>query len=127
MRHAKYPTNGEITGSERAATELVELANQVITARGIAGASGELLSEVLRRAGIVETAMPPNGSHIPSAAEIFDAFAYSGREALRSELEQYFELVAGPRSQLRSLHEGDVIVRRAEAGLGHVAFIADSE
>jgi GH25 family lysozyme M1 (1,4-beta-N-acetylmuramidase) len=94
----------------------------------VSRAPSVLLSEVLSRAGITEALILPGSRRIPSSAEIFDAYAYPGREAVRNHLEQYLEVVALPRSRLvRELHPGDLMVRRAEGGLGHMAMLTTGE
>jgi phosphatidylserine/phosphatidylglycerophosphate/cardiolipin synthase-like enzyme len=107
----------------RCHARLVEAVDAAISARQGVYPSSALLQQVLGK-----TVTPPGSGRLPSAAEIFDAFAYPGREALRSELEQYFELVAPPNSFLGNVPEpGDLIVRRGEGGFGHIAIIAAPE
>ena len=108
--------------------QLVELADEVIADRMVSRAPSMLLHEVLARADIAEALIVPGRRHVLSAAEIFDAFVYPGREAVRNYLEQVLEVVALPHSRLVSeLHPGDLVVRRAERGLGHLAMLATGE
>ena len=108
--------------------ELVELADGVIVDRMVSRAPSMLLHEVLSRTRITEALILPGTRQILSAAEIFDAFAYPNAEAVRNHLEQYFEVVALPRSRLVSeLHPGDLMLRRAEGGLGHLAILTTGE
>ncbi len=113
---------------ETDAAELVELADQVIAERTVAHAPTAVLHHVLSRAGMAEALTLPGSGRLASAAEIFDAFAYPGREALRSQLEQYFEVVALPRTPLDSeLRTSDLLFRRIEGGRGHLSVIASPE
>ncbi len=113
---------------ETDAAELVELADQVIAERTVARSPTALIHHVLSRAGMAESLTLPGSGRLPSAAELFDAFAYPGREVLRNQLEQYFEVVALPRTPLDSkLRAGDLLIRRGEGGLGHLAVIASPE
>jgi len=113
---------------ETGAAELVELADQVIAERTVALAPTAVLHHVLSRAGMAEALTLPGNGRLPSAAELFDVFAYPGREALRSHLEQYFEVVALPRAPLDGrLSANDLLIRRGDSGLGHLSVIASPE
>ena len=86
------------------------------------------LHELIARTGIAEGLTSTESRRLPSAAEIFDAFVYPTRDLLRTQLDQHFEVVALPRSSLEhELHPGDLILRRAEGGLGHAAIVASPE
>ncbi|MDQ3775004.1 MAG: S8 family serine peptidase [Pseudomonadota bacterium] len=123
----------EQTSTSSSATEidafgLVELADQMIAERAVARAPTQVLHDVLSRAGMAESLTPLGSGRLLSAAELFDAFAYPGREALRDQLGQNFEVVAPPRAPLDGrLHTGDLLIRRGEAGLGHLSVIASPE
>lgn len=118
----------EMYRGERTPARLVELAEQVIADRNVPRAPSAFLSEVLLRAEVADGLALPGSRHLPSAAEIFDAYVYPGRQALRNQLEQYLEVVALPRSHItRELEPGDLIVQRGEGGLGHVAMLATGE
>ena len=75
----------EASEVEGAPTRLVELADQVIAERTVALAPAAVLHHVLSRAGMAEALTLPGSGRLPSAAEIFDAFAYPGREALNPD------------------------------------------
>jgi hypothetical protein len=110
--------------------ELVDLADEAISAgNGILSGSA-LLHETLSKAGIAETVSPLGAGSFPSPASIFDSFARGGSPALRRHYEQFFEVVALPGSRLgEPLQRGDMIVRRAlgEGQLAHLAIVAMPE
>jgi hypothetical protein len=119
---------------QRDAANFVDLADQVVAERTAARAPLEILSPMevlyhaLPRAGIAEALISPSSGRRLSAAEVFDAFAYRGREALRGRLEQDFEVVALPRAALNGKQRaGDLLFRRGEGGLGHISVIASPE
>jgi len=117
-----------VQAPEREVVDLVELADQAIAERGISRAPTAMLHHVLSQAGMPEALSIPGRRHPLSAAEIFDAFAYPGREVLREQLEQYFEVVALPREPLDGkLFPGDILLRRGEGGLGHLAMLTSGE
>src|SRR4029079_3176853 len=63
---------------------------------------------------------------LPGAAEIFDSIAYHPSDQLGERLGQSLEVVALPGASLeQDLHEGDIMVRRGEGELAHVAVIAE--
>jgi hypothetical protein len=118
----------------RDAAEFVELADQAVAERTAARAPLEILSPMavlhgaLPRAAVAESLISPGSRRRLSAAELFDAFAYPGREALRDRLERDFEVVALPRAPLDgTLRPGDLLFRRGEGGLGHLSVIASPE
>ena len=109
--------------------ELVDLADTAVGAGHGPRAPGDLIGEVISRTAAIET----NGHDFPSAAEIFDAFAYPGRgprDGLRGRLERFFEVVAAPGTLLEEpLLPGDLFFRRAlaEGDLAHVGMIVNGE
>ncbi len=107
----------------RCGTRLVELADAAITSGTILPRPSALLEQILSSAGMREAR-----ERGVSPAEVFDGFVYPGRDAMRSHLEQYFEIVALPNTRLvGELQPGDLILRRGEGGFGHVALIASPE
>lgn len=110
--------------------ELVELADESISAGKAVLSGGGLLHETLSKAGLAETVSPLGVGSFPSAAEIFDAFASGRNPALQRHYEQFFEVVALPGSRLdEPLQGGDMIIRRAlgEGRLAHMAIVATPE
>lgn len=101
----------------------MEFADQALAQPTISGSPTAVLKQAFDHAGLPA---PRNGI-LPSAAEIFDSFAYPKQGALLQELEENFEMVGSPRSFLDSLQAGDLIVRRAEGGLGHVSIVVSPE
>src|SRR5512137_2873710 len=75
----------------------VELADELVANRTAVPGSSGLMREMFSRSETAATRRRVGNGHFPSAAEIFDAFAYPGRETLRAELEQYIDVVALPR------------------------------
>jgi subtilisin family serine protease len=110
-------------------TRLVELADAAIADRTIFPGAGGMLEHVLNNAGSHGALITTDGKgRRVSPTEIFDGFVYPGREALRSHWEQYFEIVALPRTRLiNELQPGDLLVRRGDGGFGHVAMLATGE
>src|SRR5262249_54401762 len=81
--------------------------------------------EMLSRTGAVEALNLSGAGRPASAAEIFDSFASSTCSKLRDQLEQHFEIIALPRAPLeRELREADIVLRRGEAQMGHMALVA---
>jgi hypothetical protein len=118
-----FPSAGNRPNS---ALDLVELADQVVLSEPSHRAS--LIHEVFDRAGKPEALASPVGGAPISAVEIFDSFVYPGQRDVRAQLEQHFEVVALPGSQLeKELQEADVLVRRGEGATGHVSLIASAE
>ncbi|MGB7292650.1 MAG: hypothetical protein WBD99_10800 [Thermodesulfobacteriota bacterium] len=108
--------------------ELVNLADETISAVEGTRSSGALLSQVLAKAGISQTLSPLDAGSLPSPAVIFDAFAPGGSPALRRHFAQFFDVVAEPGSRLdRLLQPGDLLFRRGEGNLGHMAMVAAPE
>jgi hypothetical protein len=102
---------------------LVELADQIVRE-----SAAPVLHEMLSRTGAAEALNLPGAGRPASAAEIFDSFASSTRSKLRDQLEQHFEIVALPRAPLeRELREADIVLRRGEAQMGHIALVASPE
>jgi outer membrane protein OmpA-like peptidoglycan-associated protein len=100
---------------------IVELADQIVTEGAADGATLPILLALI----LSRSPGPAKPTTLPSPIEIFDGFAYPGREALRKQLEQNFEIVALPHTQLgQNLREGDVLVRRAEGERAHLSVIA---
>jgi hypothetical protein len=107
---------------------LVEMADQIVVEQTTGRFAGPILHEMLSRGGLAEALTIPASGCLPTAAEIFDAFAYPEREALRGRLEEHFEVVALPRASVgQDLREGDILVRRAEGGLAHLSVIASAD
>lgn len=110
--------------------ELVELADEAISAGKGFRSPGALIDQILSEAGITETLNPLGVGSFPSAAEIFDVFASGRSPALRRHFEQFFEVVALPGSIIEEdLHQGDLQIRRAlgEGNLAHLSVIASPE
>jgi peptidoglycan hydrolase-like protein with peptidoglycan-binding domain len=108
--------------------DLVELADQIVKERPSRAPAAPILHEMLTRGGRSEALTVPSNERLYSAAEIFDAFAYPSRDSLMNQLEQNFEVIAMPGMELaQELHEGDVLVRRAEGEMAHLSVIAVPE
>ncbi|MGB7292648.1 MAG: hypothetical protein WBD99_10790 [Thermodesulfobacteriota bacterium] len=121
MRHSLEDEN-------RFGAELVDVADEAISAGEVVLSAGALLPEVLSRAGIADSLSPLGTGTFPSPAVIFDAFAHGGSPALRRHFEQFLEVVAEPGSPLnRALQPGDLLFRRGEGNLGHVAMVVTGE
>lgn len=118
---------GEV--ENKLSADLVNLADETISAVEGTRASDALLSQALSKAGIAETLNPLGTGSFPSPAAIFDAFAPGGSPALRQHFEQFFEVVAEPGARLNDTFQlGDFLVRKAMGeGFGHVAIIAAHE
>jgi GH25 family lysozyme M1 (1,4-beta-N-acetylmuramidase)/subtilisin family serine protease/outer membrane protein OmpA-like peptidoglycan-associated protein len=105
--------------------ELVEMADQVVRQAVGRLEPVTVLHEVFERVGRGSALTGRDEGSRLTAAEIFDSFVYSGRPALRNQLEQNFEVVELPGRPLnQELREGDVLVRRAEGDVAHVSVIA---
>ena len=105
--------------------DLVELADQIVSECARQRAPAPILHEMLSRTGIAEALTIPGEGRLPSAAEIFDAFAYPSRGGLRQQLEQHFEIVALPQAPMgHELREGDLMMRRGDGDTGYFSVIA---
>ena len=108
--------------------ELVELVDQAISEGSISHSPSAVLHDMLLRAGPTEALTTPGTRRLPSVRELFEAFAYPGRDVLREQLEQHFEAVTLPRAALDGkLRSGDMMIRQGEGGLAHLAVIASPE
>jgi hypothetical protein len=102
--HDEWTECGEFAIAAGSRPELVELAESAVGA----GTGSAFLAEVLNG----------HGDRVPSPARLFDAYL-AGRPVPR------LEVVAAPRTVLAVVPQaGDLLVRRGEAGYGHVAVIA---
>jgi hypothetical protein len=107
-------------------SDFVEVADQIVRQD-----SGPLSAVELLWATLAKTACGPwavSGGPFLSAAEIFDAFAYCRFGTPREEVERCFEVVGLPGSVLQGeLRRSDVLVRRGDGDMGHIAIIASSQ
>ena len=126
---AAKPTPGQVSERiEKTPSELVEVADQVVRRPEGRRPPVVVLHEMLSHTGVAEALMAPSTGRLPSAAEIFDSFAYGAPSSFREKLEQQFEVVALPGAPLRGgLQEADVLVRRGDGDSAHVSVIASSE
>lgn len=111
-------------------SELVDLADDLVSAAEGPLSADTLLSRVLQQIGLTDTVSGPGTSHFPAAADIFDTLAYGANPMLRYQYRQIFEVIAEPGSRLdRPLQPGDVLVRRAvaEDKLGYIAFLTTGQ
>jgi phosphatidylserine/phosphatidylglycerophosphate/cardiolipin synthase-like enzyme/outer membrane protein OmpA-like peptidoglycan-associated protein len=108
------------------AARLVELADDIVTARQGNRTAAPILHEMVSRAGMAGVLAMPGEKRSVSAAELFDAFTSSRASQLRQQLEQCFEVVGLPNTTLKQeLREADLMVRRGDGDTGHVAVIAN--
>jgi subtilisin family serine protease len=122
------PSYFENSTFESYAPDFVEMADAVITAGGRAVSASRLLSEVLDSSGGASSLSPLGSGRALSPAVIFDAFTHGGSPALRRHLEEVFEIIAAPCERFaEELRAGDLLVRRGEAGLGHLALVASPQ
>ena len=116
-------------GTGASPAELVDLADAAVGVGHVPRPPSTLLGEVLSGMGAVGPIVT-NGHDLPSAAEIFDVFAYPGRDGLRQHLEQFLEVVAVPGSRIdHELRPGDLLLERAlgEGDLAHLSMLTDGE
>jgi subtilisin family serine protease len=116
----------ELESAEQESVKFVEVADQIVRQD-----SGRLAAEELLRAALENTACSAwmaSGQRFPSAAEIFDAFAYWRSGGTREQLERCFEVVGCPASLLqKELRRSDVLVRRSDGDMGHISIIASPQ
>jgi peptidoglycan hydrolase-like protein with peptidoglycan-binding domain len=116
----------ELEAVEQQSETFVEVADQIVRQD-----SGRLSAVELLRATLTNTACSSwaaSGENFPSAAEIFDTFAYWRSGGLREQLERCFEVVGRPGSVLqRELRRSDVLVRRGDGDMGHIAIITSPQ
>ena len=110
---------------------LVHSTDQAI-ASGKLRCSADLMRHLLSEARLVEPSISIEvWDELPfSEAGLFDAFTSDKLLGLRTYFNQFFEVVASPRSRIEDdLHPGDLIVCRAlaEGNLAHVALIVTGE
>lgn len=106
-------------------SEAVALADNVVARSPGNTASVAVMQEMISRNGASESLIGPGA---PSSAEIFDAFAYPSRGAVRGDLQEYFEVVGQPGEMLESeLRPGDLMFRRVDGETAHVSMIAGSK
>ncbi|MCB8978732.1 MAG: S8 family serine peptidase [Ardenticatenaceae bacterium] len=88
--------------------------------------SAELLYRLIAKTGPTEATNPLGGETFPSAAVIFDAIT-GQYPAIEHHFEQTFEVVAYPGEHIPQLLEkGDILVRRGEGNLAHLAMLPDT-
>lgn len=108
--------------------ELTTLADEALGTGTLPRSPEALLGKVLSKAGVAEALEPLDGkSGYALPADIFDAFAYPGREEMRRHFERVFEVVAAPGTTIDDhLEPGDLLLRRAlsEGGLAHLSILA---
>ena len=103
---------------------LVEIADAAVAGGG-AISPGNLLNEMLDPQGYGAKLNPLGSGRALAPAVIYDAFTPSGSSALRQHFESIFEVIGVPsQSFAEELRPGDLLIRRGEAGLGHLAIIA---
>jgi carboxypeptidase C (cathepsin A) len=106
-------------------SEAVELADSIVTRSPGNTASVAVMYEMISRSGASEALLSPGA---PSTAEVFNAFAYPSRGAVRDRWQQHFEVVGLPGELLESeLRPGDLMLRRVDGEAAHVAVIAGSK
>lgn len=109
---------------DEASFDLVTLAEKLISSQGTL-----ILENLLREAAAYLDLTVPiatNGKNIlPSLTEIFNAFVHDKGSALYRYLRNYFEIVGYPGQTLKEQPQpGDLLIRRGEARLIHLAMIA---
>jgi subtilisin family serine protease len=120
------PMNSEQT-STGIDTGLVKLVEQLI-ANSQASQARDIWSQILRSMGLYDVFMDPVRGRLFSAAESFDALGYPCNPPLRSLLQRYFDLAARAGfCAATSFKTGDILIRRGEGNLAHVAVLAGSD
>ena len=116
----------ELETVQGGASELVEMADHIVSETQRDSGPEFVLHEMLSRTGNAEALADFESGLLPNAAEIFDSFAYHPTGRLRDQLGQSLEVVGLPGTPLdRELRKGDVMVRRGEGELAHVSVIAE--
>lgn len=102
--------------------DLIEMADELTVDFRLGHNSRVFFHETLSRAGVTDKLLAVEPT------QLYDTFVYSRYPGLMSRLEQIFEVVALPLEVLdQPLQTGDILVRRSEGGLAHLAFIARPE
>ena len=96
--------------SAHIATQLVERADEVISSRQQRRLSHRsMLGETLERATGTNPLKVNGQPGFLSPASVFEAFAYNNKPAVRQHFDQFFEIVALPRSPLTETRPGDIL------------------
>lgn len=106
--------------------ELVEMADQIVRETGGRLAPVVVLHEMLSRAGKQAASTHSASGLLSDAARIFDSVVYLPGERSSEQLLGSLEVVALPGTRLeQELRSGDVMLRRGEGEMAHVAVIAE--
>src|SRR5262249_25380603 len=107
-----------------ASAELVEIADQIVMESSACAAPVVVLHEMASRTG--NAGALADSETLSGAAKIFDSIAYLPDGRLGKQLGRALEVVALPgRSLERELRHGDVLIRRSDGEMAHVAVIAE--
>ena len=111
--------------------QLVETADEVIGSAGRVRVSHRaMLGETLERVAGANPLKPTGEFAVSlSPSSLFETFAHGKHPDARQHLEQFFEVVALPRSPLTSVRQGDILLRHplGEGGFTHAAILANGE
>jgi peptidoglycan hydrolase-like protein with peptidoglycan-binding domain len=112
--------------AEQAPESFVEIADQIVRQSSARFSAVELLDATLTKAAC--NLWTGNGERFPSAAQLFDAFAYWRSGGPREQFERCFEVVGTPGNVLQEeLRRSDLLVRRGDGDMGHIAIIASPQ
>jgi subtilisin family serine protease len=116
----------ELAAAEHAPESFVEIADQIVRQSSARFSAVELLDATLTKAAC--NLWTGNGERFPSAAQLFDAFAYWRSGGPREQFDRCFEVVGAPGSVLQEeLRRSDLLVRRGDGDMGHIAIIASPQ
>jgi subtilisin family serine protease len=120
IMNSEQPGTGVETG-------LVKLVEQLI-ANSQVSQTRDIWSQILASMGLNQAFTDPVRGRLFSAAQSFDSLAYPCNPPLRSLLQKHFDLAARPGfCGATPFRSGDILIRRGEGTLAHVAVLAGSD